>query len=170
MSSPSAVEIPDAVRTSLLVAMLYEQEAKISALVKQHEATKKSLIERGKGIYADSHGRTATVVVPEKGASSVTLYPEADYKAFLEEIGAKKSTPELEKTFRKSREDQARALAGQHFLDLFGCVQTYVPRDGFAARADALLTPARTRDLVALCTSVKPAGAAYVKLNDKPKP
>jgi hypothetical protein len=42
-----------------------------------------------------------------------------------------------------------------------------LPRTGFADRADAVLTPARAKSLVAMCTVKKAAAAPYVKLNSK---
>jgi hypothetical protein len=142
MKSP--IEIPDEVRTSLLVAMLYEKEAAIAALQEERDDLQQNLIDRGKGVYTDANGRTATVVIPV-GSESIDLYPKPALDELLKEMGLQKATPEIQRSFRKSRESQARALAGDSFLDLFDCVTAYIPRPSFADRADALLTPARKR-------------------------
>lgn len=164
MKSP--VTIPDEVRTSLLVATIYDREAAIAALEKERDELVQQLIERGKGVYQDADGRTATVVIPEAG-TSLDLYPKADLEALCKEMNLKKPTPAILRSFRKAREDQARALAGSGFLDLFDFLAEYRPKEGFAARADALLSPARARDLVAMCTVKKTAAKPHVKLNDK---
>lgn len=63
-------------------------------------------------------------------------------------------------------EATARTLAGDAFAKLFDRQVTHSPCEGFAVVAPKLLTPAKARDLLAICTRIGKgtAGkAAYVR-------
>jgi hypothetical protein len=102
-------------------AELKELDAQLAALNEQ-------LIVLGAGRYCDAEDRTCLVVAGNPG----TIAPD---------------------TFRLPHEGEepARALAGEEFKNLFERHVSYTPRDGFNGRAEALLTPAKARDLIAFC-------------------
>ena len=89
----------------------------------------KQLVDQGPGRYQDEAGRIAVVV----RGTEATKAPD---------------TFEL-----RSREDEetARKRAGVAFRALFDRVEYYVPKEGFAGIANAILTPAKARDIIALC-------------------
>lgn len=59
-------------------------------------------------------------------------------------------------------EARARELSGDQFGKLFHRVVTYVPIEGFEHVAPAVLTPAKARDIVALC-AVQSGGSSPKK-------
>lgn len=67
---------------------------------------------------------------------------------------------------REGEDEKAKLLAGDSFGELFDRKIVYTPKSGFVDRADALLTPAKKRDLLAL-TYVPgkpiPAKSGYIK-------
>lgn len=100
----------------------------LKALNEKLEAIKAELIALGAGLYGDELGQTVRVQagVPAKMSPDTFLLPD----------GA---------------EEQARKLCGDHFLKLFSRRVIHEPKNGFDGIADALLTPAKARDLVAIC-------------------
>lgn len=162
------IELPDALCTSVLVAMLYENEEKAAELAKEREDLEARLIARGEGKYVDQKQRRANVVFPSP-SKTLTLYSPLALAKLCESLEQEKPTPETLRSFRRAREDQAKAIAGNSFLDLFQFESQYKPIGGFEHRVDALLTPARAKSLLTFCTFVAPAAKKHVKLLDKPK-
>jgi hypothetical protein len=93
-------------------------------------------------------------------------YKDPDEQLFCTAVGAvDPSVDDPTYVLRDGEEDKARQLAGEAFPELFERKVTYTPKPGFIDRADALLTPAKKRDIIALCYVAgkeKPGKAAYV--------
>jgi hypothetical protein len=110
-----------------------ERDAKIAelkAIDEQLAGIETQLIELGAGRYADSEARLAATVV---AAIPQVMSPD---------------------TFRlRSTDDEqaARGLAGEKFLTCFDRNVFFSPKQGFDSIARAILTPAKARDLIALC-------------------
>jgi hypothetical protein len=120
----------------------YELRRQIEDLQAALLVIEQQLIARGPGQYGDDAGLTATAV----GAVPPGTGPESY-------------------ALREGEEEKARTLAGPSFAELFDRKVSYTPQSGFADRADALLTPAKKRDLLALCYvpgRAKPGRAGYV--------
>ncbi|MEA3211317.1 MAG: hypothetical protein QOE70_4374 [Chthoniobacter sp.] len=115
-----------------LDAKRLERDAKVAELLvidAELTAVNDALIALGAGRYRDEEGHTALVVA----AKEATLSPD---------------TFEL----RNADDEQlARVLAADKFKKLFDRHEYWSPKDGFGAIAGAILTPARARDLIALC-------------------
>lgn len=102
------------------------------------------LILLGPGRYADETGKHVFQVI------AATLSSTGAVSYALPEDG----------------EEEARQLAGDKFGDLFERTVVFTPCKGFALVIPKLLTPAKARDLVALCEvpgKVTNAKNAYVK-------
>ncbi|MEQ1862223.1 MAG: hypothetical protein ABMA13_20085 [Chthoniobacteraceae bacterium] len=120
-----------------LLASIDELKASLGRIDEQ-------LIALGAGRYADDSGQHVfTVVAASLGSpGKVTFALTAEHETL------------------------ARELAGDAFPDLFARLVTYEPKDGFADRCDVVLTPAKARKLIDLCTVIgKPtsAKAAHVR-------
>jgi hypothetical protein len=100
---------------------LKEKDAELTAINDQ-------LIALGTGRYRDEENHTAVVVAAIEATLSADSF------------------------VLRSKEDEAaaREIADDKFLKLFDRHVTFAPKDGFAAIANALLTPAKARDIVAL--------------------
>jgi len=158
---------------SPIVPELYRLDAEIAALQEQKKRLEAELIEEGDGTYCELDGRrTAIVVSPAAPKPTYTLYPAAAKKAFLEDKGEKKSTPELDKEFAAAQEQMALGLAGEHFKTLFDRVVEYRPAKGFGDMVARLMKgkTATAARLLRNCIVAKAAGETYVKLPDRPKP
>ena len=134
--SPSAPEImPAADRvahgalpTDTLVHIafvLQEERAKLDVQIAEVEA---ALIAKGAGKHSSADGRTVTVIAVVPGNAGKLSYALADDKL-----------------------DAARELADAEFGNLFDRQVSYTPCEGFENVAPKLLTPAKARDLIALC-------------------
>jgi hypothetical protein len=135
---PAKQEIPFSPLVAQGLQLIAEYEAiqaerdliaeRLKAKDAELQAVNDQLIALGAGRYRDEENHTALVVA----AVEPTLGPD---------------------TFHLQRDalPQARELAGENFRKLFDREEIYSPRDGFAGIAGALLTPARARDLLALC-------------------
>jgi len=135
---------------SPLVTRGFELRLKIAGLLIELKALEKQLVEQGAGPYADEAGNECTVVGATLGSAGTDKYALA-------------GTEEAEL--------KARELAGDddNFKKLFDRHVSYTPCDGFHLVVPKLLTPAKARDLVALCL-VPGKGSApkdgYVKWKD----
>jgi predicted transcriptional regulator len=127
---------------SALVARGHQLRQEIEDRQAELETVSAGLVKLGAGRYVDEAGKKATVVsasAQSQGAASYNLRPE-----------------DLEK---------ARTLAGDQFGELFERTVIYTPKTGFADRADAVLTEAKKKALVAMCFvagKLTAAKAAYV--------
>jgi len=130
-----------------------EREAKVAELKVIDDELKKldeelavvneGLIKLGGGRYRDEANHFANVIpgVPPSDSPDTFELPEGSL-------------------------DIARGHAGEHFRKLFDRKEIFIPRKGFDAIAEILLTPKPARELVALClVPGKPKGgrSAYVR-------
>ena len=115
-------------RREIKAAELAPFDAAVKDVSAKLETVKEQLIELGPGLYADPEGHTCRVAAGIDAA----LAPDTFHLAETEEANARK-------------------LAGDHFLKLFTRKVVHECKAGFDAIADALLTPAKARALVALC-------------------
>ncbi|MEQ1862907.1 MAG: hypothetical protein ABMA13_23545 [Chthoniobacteraceae bacterium] len=122
------------------------------------------------GKYADAGDRIATVVVPTQSSEDFELYRAEAYKAWLLARGLKKGSAKLARLFNAEREQQARELAGEHFLTLFDRFEVFEPCRGFAEVATRVFGKAQAKlaALFVFCRVEKPPASPHVKL-DKPK-
>lgn len=131
--------IAEALRLRAEALALEEKRSKIPELLEIDAALKEKserlakieeeLLALGAGRYCDDDGHTATVMA----AITATMSPDK---------------------FRlKSDEDEkkARDIAGSLFSKLFQRIVYHVPREGFSGIAQAMLTPAKARDVIDLC-------------------
>lgn len=144
---------------------------KVRTNVELKEAELVELGAKCSGKYADAEDRICTVVIPKEPGPTYDLYPDAEYKKWLEENGHnKKGSVKLEREWRKLREDKARELTGKHFAVLFDHFNTYEPvKKVFVEMAPRLLTEAKSRDIIALCKVTKAVASPSVKLESRPK-
>jgi hypothetical protein len=97
------------------------------------------LIAKAPGQYAGVNGELVTVVGPLAEKPGKISY----------ELGADAMAIE-----------RAREIAGEKFPELFEREVSYVPKEGFEARADVALTPARKEKILMLCRKIgKPTSA-----------
>ena len=111
-----------------LVARGYALREQIETLALELAELEAELVRKGAGQYRDDQDRACTAVGP--------VPPGLGPESFA---------------LREGEDDKARGLAGEAFAELFERKVTFTPRPGFADRADVLLTPAKKRDLLALC-------------------
>ena len=129
--------------TEHLVEAAFALRGEIKEAQAQLAEVESLLIAKGAGKHSGSEeGHTVLVLAAVPAAAGKVFYTLSD------EDEAKEA--ELEKA--------ARELAGDKFGDLFDRHVSYVPCTGFEAVAPKLLTPAKSRDLLALCAR---QGAAY---------
>ncbi len=131
--------IAEGLRLRAEVEALQERRSKIPELLEIDAALQEKskrlaeideeLIKLGAGRYRDDDGRTATVVA----GVAPTVSPD-QYRLDSEED-----------------ESTARKIAGDLFPKLFERIVYHIPREGFASIANAVLTPARARDVIDLC-------------------
>jgi len=124
------------------VAQGYELRRKIADLLAELEVIQEAIIARGAGQYVDDEGNTCTAVA----AVAAGVGPESY-------------------TLPSGQEEKARSITDDKFPELFERTVVFTPKKGFADRADALLTPARKRDILALCLvpgKAKPGKGAYL--------
>lgn len=101
---------------------LAEKNKELAAIAEQ-------LVDQGPGRYQDEAGRVAIVV----SGTGATMAPDTFTLRSAED------------------EEKLRKVAGPNFRKLCDRVEYYVPKGGFAAIAEAVLTPAKARDAIALC-------------------
>jgi len=123
---------------SVLVDELYRLRDAAQQIADRQEAIKQTLISRGAGEYGgSSEDFLAKVLIP--------------------------SPPKP--TFAAPKDiEPAKKIAGETFSKLFDRIISYQPTKGFDLLAGKLLTPARSRDLLALCLVEKAAQRPYVRL------
>ena len=124
------------------VARGYALRDQIETLALELAELEAELVRQAPATFCDEQDRTCTAVGPIPAGMGPETY-----------------------ALREGEDDKARLLAGEGFAELFERKVTFTPRPGFADRADVLLTPAKKRDLLALCMvpgKVKPARAGYV--------
>ena len=116
--------------------------AEIAERLEELHRIEQELVTRGPGQYQDGEGHTCTAVAATPAGTGPESY-----------------------MLRDGEEVNAKAIAGDCFPELFERKVTYIPKPGLPDRADALLTPAKKRDLLALCLvpgKAKAAKAGYV--------
>ncbi|MDR3406375.1 MAG: hypothetical protein P4L99_28075 [Chthoniobacter sp.] len=86
------------------------------------------LIQDGSQRFQDAEGRTCTAVGAVAGGTTAHSY-----------------------ALRDGEDENARKIAGEHFGELFERKVIFEVKPGFRDRANALLTPAKERDILALC-------------------
>lgn len=121
---------PQLVHTAYI---LREQRVQLDAQLAEVEA---ALIARGPGKHSgDNPDQVVTIVAAIPGHPGKVGY-------VLDDKDAEKA---------KALEAKARDIAGDEFAALFDRKVSYTPCTGFDAVAPKLLTPAKARDLLALC-------------------
>lgn len=139
------------VPTAQLIDALYTLRAERDGLSEEIAAIELQVIERGPGKHTgEGEGHEVTVVAAVPGRPGKVFYTLDD-----------KDPDKL-----KAMEAKARELAGEEFGNLFDRHVSYTPCEGFEAVAPKLLTPAKARDLLALCAREGKAYAgarAYLK-------
>jgi hypothetical protein len=126
-----------------LVAAIFARHAQLVTASAELERAKAQLIALGKGKYAGHDGRELTVVEATAGSSGTLVI---SYVLDSEEA-----------------EEKARKLAGDHFRTLFDRREVFTPCEGFAHVAPKILTPAKARDIIALCEHSQTKGGSSPK-------
>ena len=140
-----------AATSETIVAKLLSLNAEISKLLENYLDLESQLIKCGPGKYSDGEGHELQVI----GAR-----------------GAGAGTTSISYALKPEDEAKARELAGDKFSKFFNRVVTFAAVEGFAQVAESHLTPAKARDLIALCkvetfTRGSAGSAAYILGVDK---
>lgn len=118
--------------------------ARLKAIEAEKLELEAELIKLGAGQYIEPNGEgTCTVVGATLGSPGVVAY-RLEAKA----------------------EEVAKKIAGEQFAKLFDRKVSFTPCEGFASVAPKLLTPAKSRDLLATCAFMIGGSAgkrAYVR-------
>lgn len=134
---PSATVDPAESIEGLVDQAITLKEA-IARQAEQLKVIEGKIIDRGAGKYAGHDGRTVTVVGAQDSKPGTISFgwPKVD---------GEESADDAEATIRK-------LCGAEHFAKLFKREVIFSAVEGFPSIAGALLTPARARDLVAMCT------------------
>jgi hypothetical protein len=112
----------------ILIDRAISRHLEIKRLEQEEAADEAKIVALGAGKHSDATGRVLTVVGSVGGRAGAVSYE-------LPEDGEKR----------------ARDLAGNEFPALFDRKVIWTPTEGFHLVAPKLLTPAKARDIVALC-------------------
>lgn len=119
------------IATELLIDRAFARRAEIKRLLEAQLLDEAAIIALGKGKHTGANPDHVVTVVAATASSTGPI----TYGAPLD----------------KAAEEQARKLAGEQFGQLFDRQVIWTPCTGFEAVAPKLLTPAKARDLIALC-------------------
>lgn len=121
---------PEPTPTEILISSAFAMRAEIAKRQLELDQAEADIIALGKGKHTGAEpGHVVTVVAATPASTGAVTY----------------------KPLPPEHEEAARKLAGVRFGSLFDRQVIYTPREGFAAIAGAVLTPARARDLVQFC-------------------
>lgn len=120
---------PEPTATERLISQAFSKRLEIATAIAEFDKLQAQIVALGKGKHSGvDPAHVVTVVAATEASTGAVSYALA-----------------------ADSEEKARELAGEEFKALFDRTVTYSPCDGFEKVAPKLLTPAKARDLVALC-------------------